>query len=126
MYYLTFALTLPLLLILVNQFIFRNKFSYRVLIVANFLVIWGYYAGSAKYYDNLYKAEMKAYDLDSNGGFSKEEMTLEARKAMDHVVNDTGRVFAPLVGILHGIFFSVLFMFEIFLFRKLMRHEKST
>ncbi len=41
------------------------------------------------------KADLDRYDLDGNGAFSKSELTLEARRAMQRFTSDTGRSYAP-------------------------------
>jgi hypothetical protein len=59
-------------------------------------------------------AKMKSFDLDGDGGFSAAELTPEAEQVMDEWASDTGRTFAPIVGIpitaiLYAIAFAVVF-----------------
>lgn len=43
--------------------------------------------------------ELDRYDLDGDGGFSDQEMTPDAQRAMNAVTSDTGRALAPVTGI---------------------------
>lgn len=44
-------------------------------------------------------AELYKHDLDRDRSFSEDEMTIEAKRAMNRVTNDTGRSLAPITGI---------------------------
>ena len=53
---------------------------------------------------------MKSYDLDGDGGISGAELTPAAEHAMDEWASDTGRTFAPIVGVpLTAIWYTTLF-----------------
>ncbi|MDB2682557.1 hypothetical protein N9Z14_08190, partial [Opitutales bacterium] len=54
------------------------------------------------------KKELYEYDLDGNGSFSNEEMTPEAREAMDRWTSDAGRMFVPIVAPMLSIFWITL------------------
>ncbi|MDO4440683.1 MAG: hypothetical protein Q4B81_00695 [Moraxella sp.] len=44
-------------------------------------------------------AVLQSYDLNGDGMFSGDELTPEQDKAMQQVVRDAGRTFAPIVGL---------------------------
>ena len=43
--------------------------------------------------------DLARYDLDGDGGFTDQEMTPDAQRAMNAVASDTGRALAPVTGI---------------------------
>ena len=45
------------------------------------------------------KAEMNSFDIDGDGSISGPELTPAAEKAMDEWASDTGRSFAPVLGV---------------------------
>lgn len=47
--------------------------------------------------DAHYKSELAKFDLNQDGFFSKNETTPEQKKAMNLVIKDTGRKFAPIL-----------------------------
>lgn len=60
--------------------------------------------------DARLEAEMNAFDLDGDGGFSGAELTPAAERAMEEWSSDTGRLFAPIFGIpITGIWYTILF-----------------
>lgn len=63
-------------------------------LVAYLLIVLG--ALAAGWYAD---AVLQSYDLDGNGMFSGDELTPEQDKAMQQVVRDAGRTFAPIVGL---------------------------
>ena len=58
------------------------------------------------------EAEMNSYDLDGDGAFRGAELTPAAERAMAEWSSDTGRTFAPIVGIpLTAAWYSIIFVF---------------
>lgn len=54
-------------------------------------------------------AEIERYDLDGDGGYSEDELTPAAQQALDEWASDTGRQFAPIVGIpLTAIWYTIV------------------
>ena len=49
--------------------------------------------------DQHLEGEMHSFDLDKDGGIGGDELTPEAQAAMDEWASDTGRSFAPIIGI---------------------------
>ena len=61
--------------------------------------------------DTRLEAEMNSYDLDGDGGIGGEELTPAAERAIDEWASDTGRTFAPIVGVpLTAIWYTILFV----------------
>ena len=52
------------------------------------------------------KNTLARYDLDGDGMFSGEELTMEMERAMYDVTNDTGRALAPITGLITCPFYS--------------------
>ncbi|MFH6991793.1 hypothetical protein [Flavobacterium sp. FlaQc-48] len=44
-----------------------------------------------------YKKELSAFDLNSDGFFTENEISVQQKKAMERVSNDTARNFAPFL-----------------------------
>ncbi|MCH6259463.1 hypothetical protein MLD52_23105 [Puniceicoccaceae bacterium K14] len=64
-------------------------------------LVFGYFALVASVWmlDLEIQKELYLHDTNGDGTFSSEEMTPEAKEAMERVVSDTGRQFAPFTGI---------------------------
>ena len=45
--------------------------------------------------EKYYEQQLDQYDLDGSGFFESDEQTKEQRAAMDLVIQDTGRTYAP-------------------------------
>ncbi|ADZ90925.1 hypothetical protein [Marinomonas mediterranea] len=101
----------PLLVWLGNQFILKEKFKSIGVSLLSALLVYLFIVGSAAYYDYKYEAELAAFDLNQDGMFSGDEVTLEQEKAMLRVISDTGRTFAPFTGAIFSIlYFSCLWI----------------
>jgi hypothetical protein len=103
--------------------------KYRIVLIGLFCVltaIAGYIVllTSVWVLDTHLEAEMNKFDLDGDGGIGGAELTPEAERAIEEWASDTGRTFAPIVGIpltaiWYGMLFAVLFGGE-WVFRKVL------
>ena len=62
------------------------------------LIVYGLILARVHLIEVRFDAELDAFDLDRDGSFSRNEITPAQKVAMDRVVSDTGRNFAPLTG----------------------------
>lgn len=56
----------------------------------------------------ILKKELNSYDLNGDGFFSGKEITSEQKIAMYNVISDTGRNFAPFIGIIYSLIYYLL------------------
>ena len=114
------------MLIILNGWLFSGRVKSRYLIAINFIIVYGLYVGGAMYYELKYDRELATYDLNDDGFFSGEEITPEMEAAMLRVTSDTGRTFAPFFGIIVAAFFSLIYLFEVVVYRFIRRHVSHT
>ncbi len=77
--------------------------------------------------------ELDKYDLNGDGSFSGDELTLEMEAAIDDFTSDTGRTFAPITGLftcpLYSGFwhmlFGILYFVSSCILRRLKRGEQN-
>jgi hypothetical protein len=64
----------------------------------------------------LLKSHLDSFDLNHNGSFDIEEQTAEQAMAMRKVISDTGRTFAPIIGIVYSLIYFVLVLIVLKIF----------
>lgn len=76
----------------------RNPLTWICIIL--FLMLYLLVVGSAAYDDIYYQIKLNEYDLNQDGLFSGDEVTDDMKVAMHHLVNDTGRNFSFITGLI--------------------------
>ena len=67
---------------------------------------YAFLVGGATYIDMYYQWDLNRYDLDKDGFFGGQEITKEQKAAMSKLVNDTGRNFSFITGLIFSFFIS--------------------
>jgi hypothetical protein len=65
------------------------------------------------------KSDLDAFDLNKDGNFSIEERTSGQQQAMQAVISDTGRNFAPIIGIIYSLIYFIIVMIPLSIFNRL-------
>lgn len=99
------------IVLIVIRYYYKNKFSLAsqaaicsfLFYISIIVLVFG---------TNIYlKYQLQSFDLDKDGFFSIEEQTQEQQKIMREVISDTGRNFAPIIGIIFsGIYFVLILL----------------
>lgn len=87
---------LVIILIYRKRLFSKNKLFWTSLTI--FLVLYLFIVGSATYDDIYYQWDLNRYDLDKDGMFGGEEITVEQEEAMRKLTSDTGRNFSFIIG----------------------------
>ena len=77
---------------------------------------------SASYLSFKYQSELDAFDLNNDGLFSGNEINEEQQKAMQKVISDTGRNFAPFTGILFSVIYYIILLLTLSLINKISKN----
>ncbi|MDK2595523.1 hypothetical protein QNM18_10745 [Pseudoalteromonas sp. P94(2023)] len=88
----------PILLYWLNASVLKRKYRPVWLSAIATFVCYASLLINVSYVDHHLEKELKAFDLNNDGFFSETERTPEQQKAMQRVVSDTGRNFAPITG----------------------------
>lgn len=108
----------------------RNRYKLWKVLAVNFLLSYGLVIGQAAFFEHYYQVQWDRYDTNGNGLFESNEQTEGFDKAMERVVQDTGRTFAPALGFIISVFFTgilaVLLPITNWLVRKLGGFHEST
>lgn len=103
-----------------GQLSLAAKISIFVFVITYSFVMYG-----ALITDIYLSYKLEQFDLDGDGMFSGEEVTPEQELALKKVVSDTGRVFAPITGLVLSLVVSIpLFLvlkLAVFIKKKLAR-----
>ena len=75
----------------------------------SFVILYAYIVGSAWLAGYQIEQDLHTYDLDGNGSFSPNEMTPDAKAALDRFAHDTGRAFAPITGFIFSFIYVAVF-----------------
>lgn len=67
--------------------------------------------GGATYIDMYYQWDLNRYDLDKDGFFGGQEVTREQQAAMQRLINDVGRNFSFITGLIFSFFISITIYF---------------
>ena len=97
-----------ILIILFYKWTFKSK---RKKMWISFFVFFAFYCfivGSASMTDIKYQKELYAFDLNNDGLFSGNEISLEQEVAMSRYINDTGRNFAVFTAGIVGAIFGLI------------------
>ena len=65
------------------------------------------------------KRDLDAFDLNKDGNFSIEERTVGQQQTMQAVISDTGRNFAPIIGIIYSLIYFTIIMIPLSIFNRL-------
>ena len=87
----------------------RNKIFWISVIV--FLSCYALLVGGATYIDMYYQWDLNRYDLDKDGFFGGQEVTREQQAAMQRLINDVGRNFSFITGLIFSFFISITIYF---------------
>ena len=97
--------------------------------IISFIVIYGLYVGASELLDIRLRSELDSFDLNGDGSFSGNEITPDSEAAMKRMGSDTGRTFAPLVGVfislIYNLFFFGAFIFVRFIYNKVVDHVST-
>jgi hypothetical protein len=102
------TLLCPFILLVLSYYRVLKVRSNRKLALISFVVVYALFVGASELLDNRLSLELHQFDLDGNGIYSESELTPEAIVAMDNWGNDTGRTFAPIVGFLFSLIYTLL------------------
>ena len=67
--------------------------------ICSFLIIYSFVMYGALITDHYLSYKLEQFDLNGDGFFSGDEVTPEQETAMNRVISDTGRTFAPFTGL---------------------------
>lgn len=79
------------------------------LALISFFILYAFIVGSARLSGYQIEQELHTFDLDGDGSFSSNEMTPEAKAALDRFAHDTGRAFAPITGFIFSFLYVAIF-----------------
>ncbi|WP_373070018.1 hypothetical protein [Sulfurimonas sp.] len=91
-------LLIPFDVLSVNHLLLSNKLGKTLVSAISATLVYVIIVGSVMYTNYKLDTELAAFDLNADGLFSGDEITPEQEIAMDRVVNDAGRNFAPITG----------------------------
>lgn len=110
--FLSLQIIIVLALFYINRKYLNKKISTnKIAIVASFLF---YLSIIIMIFTTNYilKNKLNSFDLNGDGFFNGKEITAEQQLAMRNVISDTGRNFAPIIGIIYSLIYYV-FLFII-------------
>jgi len=122
-----------LILFLITQFLFvfylnslrlkgKLKLSINKIALLSSLLTYIIIVASASYLSFKYQSELDAFDLNNDGLFSGNEINEEQQKAMQKVISDTGRNFAPFTGILFSVIYYIILLLTLSLINKVSKN----
>jgi hypothetical protein len=122
-----------LILFLITQFLFvfflnslrlkgKFKLSINKIALLSSLLTYIIIVASASYLNFKYQSELDAFDLNNDGLFSGNEINEEQQKAMQKVISDTGRNFAPFTGILFSMIYYIILLLTLSLINKISKN----
>lgn len=122
-----------LILFLITQFLFvfylnslilkgKLKLSINKIALLSSLLTYIIIVASASYLSFKYQSELDAFDLNNDGLFSGNEINEEQQKAMQKVISDTGRNFAPFTGILFSVIYYIILLLTLSLINKISKN----
>ncbi len=77
-----------------------------------FLLAYLFIVGSATYDDIYYQWDLNRYDLNKDGLFSGQEITEDQKAAMQRLINDVGRNFSFITGLIFaGVISTMVYLF---------------
>ena len=93
-----------------------------------FAIIYGLLIYSVLLEEFYLDFKLNQFDLNNDGVFSGSEITPEQEEAMQKVVSDTGRTFAPFTGLIFSGLFTIIFFigFKIITYIKKLLTRPST
>jgi len=91
-------LLIPFGVLSANRLFLSNKLGRTSVSVISAALVYITIISIVVYTNYELDTELDAFDLNGDGFFSDDEITPEQKIAMDRVVNDTGRNFAPITG----------------------------
>jgi len=101
-------LLIPLIVYFCSKQVFDRNLKNVSIAAISAVLMYLFIIGSALYIEYKLDAELTAFDLDNDGFFSGSEVTPDQEKAMQRVIYDTGRTFAPITGAIFSIFYFFL------------------
>ena len=122
-----------LILFLITQFLFvfflnslrlkgKFKLSINKIALLSSLLTYIIIVASASYLNFKYQSELDAFDLNNDGLFSGNEINEEQQKAMQKVISDTGRNFAPFTRILFSMIYYIILLLTLSLINKISKN----
>lgn len=84
------------------------KGNFKLALISLF-ILYAFIVGSVRLSGYQIEQELNTFDLDGDGSFSSNEMTPEAKEAMDRFAHDTGRALAPITGFIFSFLFVATF-----------------
>ncbi len=82
--------------------------KYWFLAICSIFIIWALVNSLAIYTNHILNKELYTYDLNGDGTFTNEEITPEVKILLHRMSSDTARTFAPISGIIVGLFFTLI------------------
>ena len=93
---------------LIISFYFK-KYKLIKLTLLNFFLIYLLLIVNVYFYELYLEYKLSLFDLNGDGFFSEIESTKEKEKYMSLVINDTGRKFVVLTGLIFSFLYSIFF-----------------
>ena len=117
--FLTLEFLIVILLVYLNRNYFNFRFSnFQIAIIAAFFFYISIILLVLITNHNL-KRDLDAFDLNKDGNFSIEERTVGQQLTMQAVISDTGRNFAPIIGIIYSLIYFTIIMIPLSIFNRL-------
>ena len=88
--------------------VLRHRFKLWKVLAFNFLLSYGLVIAQAAFFEKYYQVQLDRYDTNGNGLFGSYEQTEGFVEAMERVVQDTGRTFAPIFKFIISGFFTFI------------------
>lgn len=101
------ALATPWLALIVNAYVFDGKRNAWI-VLASTGVVYTALLLSAYLIEVRLDRELNVFDLNGDGVFTQDEINPAQEKAMENVVNDTGRAMAPITGAIFSILYALV------------------
>ncbi len=115
-------IVLVILFIKKNKIFKNDKMRWFWISTAAFFILYFLIVTCATYSDISSELILQKFDLNGDGFFSGNEITSEQKKAMNNLINDTGRNFSFITGFI----FSGIIALFVFIFGNTFSYIKRT
>lgn len=88
----------------------KFKLTINKIAILSSLLFYIILVSAAIFLKYKYQNELDAFDVNKDGFFNGNEISVEQQEAMKNVISDTGRNFAPITGILISIVYYLILL----------------
>lgn len=88
--------------------VLRRRYKTWIVVCLYVVVAYGLVLGESMHSEYSARLELARYDTNGDGAYSTSEQTIGFDAAMIRVTHDTGKTFAPILGLLVAAFFALI------------------